>query len=255
MVSVTGRIQAIKKIDYAKQPRGGYINPRSLNENHFEDGITLSSHENIHASLIGIVVDYLTRFCQGSSHAFSSPMSGAIMMKELEYASELLSEVKGLDDHSIFNACRLCGYESVARAGKKAYVPVITINPTDETIYNIKTMVTRSLHFFEKYGPVLKEDIIFEGGYTEIITTGDADFLTQNALWDMKVSKSKPTNDHTLQLLIYYLMGKKSKLQTSFDQVSKLGVFNPRLNTAYSLEVDSIDPIVIETVSKNVIGY
>lgn len=71
----------------------------------------------------------------------------------------------------------------------------------------------------------------------------------------MKVSNNKPTSDHTLQLLIYYLMGKRSKLQISFAQVSKIGVFNPRLNTAYSLDVDSIDPIIIESVSKNVIGY
>lgn len=117
-------------------------------------------------------------------------------------------------------------------------------------------MVTRSLHFFEKYGPaLLKEDIIFEDSYTEIITTGDADFLTHDTLWDMKFSKKGPIADYTLQLFIYYLMGKQSKLRNSFNQLSKIGVFNPRLNTAYSLEVDSINPVVIEAVSKNVIGY
>lgn len=35
MASVTSRIQAIKKLDYAKQPRGGYINPKLLREENF----------------------------------------------------------------------------------------------------------------------------------------------------------------------------------------------------------------------------
>ena len=255
MVSVTQRIQDIKKIDSAKQPRGGYIHPKTFIRKCFDDGIELSLNENIHPSLIGIVVDYLTRFCQGDDTAFVSPMNGALVVKELEYASELRSEIHGLDEESIFNACRLCGYESVARAGKHTYVPVQTINPDDATIKNIKTMVTRSLHFFEEYGPVSQERIIFEGGYTDIITNGDADYLTPHALWEMKVSKNGPTTEHTLQLLIYYLMGCRSKLKNYFVGLSELGVFNPRLNIMYTLDIDTIDSETIEVVSRHVIGY
>lgn len=255
MVSVTQRIKDIKKINSAKQPRGGYIPPKTFNRRCFDDGIELSLNENIHPSLIGIVVDYLTRFCQGDDKAFVSPMNGALVVKVLEYASELRSEIHGLDEESIFNACRLCGYESVARAGKHTYVPVQTINPDDATIQNIKTMVARSLHFFEEYGPVNQERISFEGGYTDIITNGDADYLTPHALWEMKVLKSSPTTDHTLQLLIYYLMGCRSRLKDRFDGLSKLGIFNPRLNTMYILDIDLIDLETIEDVSKHVIGY
>lgn len=255
MVSVTQRIKDIKKFDSAKQPRGGYIPPKTFNKRCFDDGIELALNENVYSSLIGIIVDYLTRFCQGDDKAFASSIYGALVVKELEYASELQSEIHGLDEESIFNACRLCGYESVARAGKHTYVPVQTINPNDATIQNIKTMVTRSLHFFEEYGPVSQERIIFEGGYTDIITNGDADYLTPHALWEMKVSKNGPTTEHTLQLLIYYLMGCRSKLKNHFVGLSELGVFNPRLNTMYTLDIDSINSETIEVVSKHVIGY
>ena len=54
-------------------------------------------------------------------------------------------------------------------------------------------MVNRALDFFNKYGPVIKDGFKFIGGYTETITTGDGDFLTEDTLWDFKVSKKTAT--------------------------------------------------------------
>ncbi len=51
MSSVTGRINEIK------QPRGGYIKPSQFKEQSFNDGIELGE-ENIHASVVGMAVDY-----------------------------------------------------------------------------------------------------------------------------------------------------------------------------------------------------
>lgn len=60
MYSVTQRISKIK------QPRGGYIKRKDFTCITLEDGIELNSHENIHPSLIGLVIDYMTRFCMGT---------------------------------------------------------------------------------------------------------------------------------------------------------------------------------------------
>ena len=60
MSSVTQRISKIK------QPRGGYINRKSFACITLEDEITLNTQENIHPSLIGLVIDYMTRFCMGT---------------------------------------------------------------------------------------------------------------------------------------------------------------------------------------------
>lgn len=71
--SVTQRIRQVK------QPRGGYINYKMMKVIELEGGgiEKLNSEENIHANLVGLAVDYLTRFMAG---------------------------VKGLDDKSTINA-------------------------------------------------------------------------------------------------------------------------------------------------------
>lgn len=250
MVSVMARVKQVK------QPRGGYINPKEFNVFELIDGIDLYPTENIHATLMGIVVDYLTRFTLGTSleDAFKISLQGAFNIKEFEYASDLLSEIKGLDDNSIKNACKMVGYDIVYRAGAAAYTPVQNIEPDFHTISNVRTMIERSITFNEKYGPIIKAGFTFEGGYNKTIDTGDGDFLTETTLWDFKVSKAGPTNKNTFQLLIYYLMGLRS-IHPEFKNIKELGIFNPRLNTVYLLGVNDISPEILSEVSSEVIGY
>ncbi len=56
METVTSRISKVK------QPRGGYLNPKKFTIIELDNKNVLKENENIHASLIGLVVDYLTRF-------------------------------------------------------------------------------------------------------------------------------------------------------------------------------------------------
>lgn len=50
-----------------KQPRGGYINPKTMEVIQCGEGIeSLHSEENIRANLTGLAVDYLTRFMSGT---------------------------------------------------------------------------------------------------------------------------------------------------------------------------------------------
>lgn len=92
------------------------------------------------------------------------------------------------------------------------------------------------------------------GGYTATVSQGDGDFLTSDTLWDFKVSKLKPTNKNTLQLLMYWIMGQHSG-QEIYKKITKLGIFNPRLNVVYLLDIKKIPKDIIETVEKEVICY
>lgn len=56
MVSVTKRIQEIK------QPRGGYIKPKQFIKTELKDGITLSENITVNPVIVGLAVDYLTRY-------------------------------------------------------------------------------------------------------------------------------------------------------------------------------------------------
>lgn len=251
MVSVTQRIKQIK------QPRGGYIRPKEFNITILDDNIKLNEKENIHSSLVGLAVDYMTRYSIGTpiNEAFKISIMGASIIGESKFAQKLIEEIEGLDDNSIVNACKLVGYDVCCRAGIIGYKPVQNINPDKDTIDNIRYMIKRSLKFIEIYGPIIKDGFTFEGGYTNLVSKGDGDFLTQSTLWDFKVSTKNPTNAHTLQLLMYYLMGINSTNEKYFKDVEKLGIFNPRLNSVYLLEIKKISSEIIKEISEKVIGY
>ena len=250
MYSVTQRIKAIK------QPRGGYIKPKEFTETALDDGIELNPNENIHASLVGLAVDYLTRLMTGTSadEAFYISLLGSDRVNERKNAEKLISKIKGLDDKSIINACKVVGYDVCFRAGIIGYKPVKEIQPDTETIENIRIMVNRCLAFWKEYGPVEVDGFTFEGGYTEIVSSGDGDYLTEDTLWDLKVSKEAPKNKYTLQLLMYYIMGCHS-IHKEFQKIKRLGIFNPRLNKVYLLEIANISDEIIQEVSSEVIGY
>ena len=55
-VSVTNRISQVK------QPTGGYLNPKDMDRIQLNSDNTLNEEENISPSLVGIAVDYLTRY-------------------------------------------------------------------------------------------------------------------------------------------------------------------------------------------------
>ena len=73
MSSVTQRIKEIK------QPRGGYIKPSQFKLQKIDDEKILNEQENVHASVIGMAVDYLTRFVMGADilEAFKISCKGA----------------------------------------------------------------------------------------------------------------------------------------------------------------------------------
>jgi len=277
MSSVTGRINEIK------QPYGGYLKPSAFKTTVINDGITLNEQENLHASTIGLVIDYFTRFVMGADkrEAFEISLKGAKCAEKLgsyfmDEAEALLDGITELNDESIINACKLVTFDvwyrnPIFAFGSKGYEEIC---PDETTIQNIHTLIQRSASFFEKYEPVTKEGFTFEpvkknekayqnmlesgkgsyGGYTATVQFGDGDFLTADTLWDFKVSKSKPKSKHTLQLLMYWIMGQHSG-QEIYKNITKLGIFNPRLNTVYLLDMKEVPETVIKTVEKEVICY
>ena len=254
-----------KRVKMVKQPYGGYLNKRDFTIIQRNDGVTLNADENIHASLVGLVVDYMTRFTMGASKkdAFSISLQGAARLdlftankqqSATKNAVKLLKSIKGLDAGSIANACKLVGYDVCRRSSIMGYRPVEEIDPNSDTVENIITMINRSLSFWEEYGPISKDGFTFEGGYTDIISSGDGDYLTQDTLWDFKAAKAEPTSQHTLQILIYYIMGMHS-IHKEFKAIKMLGIYNPRLNKVYMIDIKTIPQQVIDEVSTEVIGY
>ncbi len=215
--------------------------------------------------IMGMAVDYLTRFLTGTpaETAFKISLAGARKLEENPYfkkekpvktAKKLLRKVKRLDDETIVAACKLAGFDAAFRAGVDYYKPVSNIYPDKAAIHNIHTMVSRTLDFLQLYGPITVSGPTFPGGYSVVVSSGDGDFLTKDTIWDLKNTKNWILKKDTLQILMYYLMGKRSKVE-EFQTVEKLGIFNPRKNIAYQIAAKDIDPKVIEYVEKVIIGY
>jgi len=144
-----------KRIKQVKQPRGGYINPKTLMTRSLGDGMdTLNMDENVHVSLVGM-----------AKEAFKISLFGATIAGELNKALELLEGVDGLSDNSIVRAMKLTGYDVCFRASMLDYRPVDDIEPDRNTIENVRAMVLRSKKFFDEYGPKVLDGFTFKGGY------------------------------------------------------------------------------------------
>lgn len=249
--------------------------------------------ENLHASTAGAAVDYLSRLArvrttpEGAvsevADVFRASLRGAQRISEFTEHGAVVSDAMNalgelsitdladgtvmfdLDDTAARVACQLATYDVGLRAGVQLYNPESSSRTPDElTTAHILAMVDRAKIFFATYGPVTADGFVFvdgdellaggRGGYTDLVDSGDGDFLTADTLWDFKVSASKPTKDHTLQLLMYFLMGKQSGMP-EFETQTHVGVFNPRLNMVYRLAVDEIENDVIAIVRRDLIGY
>lgn len=314
MVSVTQRIRQVT------QPRGGYINPKVM-EVHFlgADGVVGMvdvTSENVYASLVGSAVDYLTRWCldhkqppdiPAAEYVFKIPCAGASRLDRqlgTTYAKRAAGLCRLIDESREFNpdvpslptrdaivaAVELASFDVAFRAGVQAFNPDANTMPDEATIRHIDMMVERSLAFFRQYGPVLVDGFTTLGGYTETVNAGDGDFVTVDTLWDFKVSVNPPTSAHTLQLLMYWLMARRSdwnwtptwnwdhktpeadwRKTWDLDEYllenrawpddlhgpvpTHLGIYNPRLHAVYRLAVASIPAETIAEVSRDVIGY
>ena len=226
------------RADEVKQPRGGYVPLRLFNKEVLDDGNVLHEKENLRPCVIGTAVDCLTRlhlrpvyWTDGSEQpkptardAFAIALTGAgyLSRAHLSRAQSLVDKVKGLDDESIAHACMLTTYDACRRAGEVAYVPPERLIPDDDTIENIRIMVNRCIDFFTKNGPVTCLGPTFEGGYTPTVPTGDGDLVTMDTIWDLKVMRGNPKPKHTLQLYMYYLMGRRSN-EVEFLTVDRMG--------------------------------
>lgn len=265
MASVSARILKVR------QPYGGYVSPSSFHAIDMDDGLKLK-RENINTHLISQTVISLARFMTGTpvEAAFTDSIQGYKAMKKHlglikkvgetvsgNKAKKLLEKVKSLDESSILAACEACSYnvwhQNPGFAKKNAKAKYVA--PNADTIKNIKIMVMRTIMFVRHYGPIKATKANFKPyGYTATVSSGECDFLTSDTLWTLKMFRENLNEDLTLEAVMYYIMGRHSG-KAEYKTIKKLGIFNPRLNRVYILEIDRVAKDTLKLISKEVIGY
>ncbi|MEJ6400913.1 hypothetical protein [Nicoliella lavandulae] len=255
MTSVMQRVQAVK------QPRGGYVATKLFNKIQLDDNKILSPNEStIKGNLFGITVDYFTRFLLGADKevAWSVSLMGAKMINQQGFAEQLLNQITGLNPESIQAAYRLAGFDVVKRGRSVDYRDVNSsyFTLSSDEMDDITIMIERVQSFFKNYGHPIDSGMTFNGGYTDMINTGDADYITEDTLWDLKTVRGNVlSKDYKLQLLVYYLMGLHSFEAKNYVNIKYLGIFNPRNNVVYRCPINKIPESVIDEVKTVVIGY
>lgn len=240
----------------------------------FQDKQDLSALEGINQSLIGNTMDYLTRLYHweqtGKKKArfkeiLRSPYEGAMLAEahgifgSLVIASECIKTLgKHYDDISqrITAMLNLAKFEPYSKGAVIVYTggqsQEIYLDELQINAFTI--MLKRCKKFFTGDNSIKYTGFNFSGGYSDLVTVGEGDYIAGNTLWDMKCSKNKPNSKHTLQVFMYYLMGKHSG-QEKFRDIINIGLYNPFKNCAWKLGARNISPFLENEIKYKVIGY
>lgn len=239
------------------QPNGGYIPPQSLTVSQIDEGeLTIPSELN--PAYVGLSVQYMATYIFTGSYEKATEISHKVLFRmppddfdrlmELDHAFE--SSNDRLDQMAIMYAVSC--YDKLYREGRISdrLSPVISM----ESKEFLMTLVDRILSFFHRHG-VVELEMDFRGGYTSTVRTGDGDILTKDGVWDVKVSKNEPNANQTLQVLMYYLMGTHSIHRELYQDLTKIGLYNPLKGREYWIELSTISKETLKSVENDVIGY
>lgn len=192
MVSVTQRITQYN--NHVGQPRGGLIHPSTLTRAVIEDEHGVLDHriENLHASVIGMAVDYLSRlahvhtaqdeFSDSVRDVFRVSLRGAERIDAVHAGSgvaaaaeEAVASIRyfetdqglvmaAIDESTVRAACQLAGYDVGGRNDPRLWKSehgAAGKRPDEGTITHVAIMLARTQAFFAEYGPVTKDGFVF----------------------------------------------------------------------------------------------
>lgn len=223
-----------------------------------KQGYLSPDDEGIDSSLMGTMIDYLTRlvvFHKLDAFDFLGRSDLNDECKEL-FRNATITKLTKTQIKTVY---QLCQREHEYRSGHYIEVdPDFKISGT--LINHIKTMLRRSRNFFNKFGKAAIID--YHSAITKskdpnealaslyqkpidslhVLVKGDGDYLLPNALVDFKVSKSdKDSVFWKRQLIIYYLGLNRDELKqnnVSYSNLQYLINFNPRYDTIYKTDIN-----------------
>lgn len=214
--------------------------------------------------LIGLSVDYLTRFCIlcDAEKAFHISVLGAICVDDSMRAYRLLQTIESitmdlkrsnigyerdihditdviLNDDIILCAFELVKYDTAYRSGVDSYFAKRDVAPTQQMLSNIRASVGRCLSYFASWYkgvPICGSGLYC--GEDLVVTSGDFDYLIDDTLVDLKtgfkLSPYKLKWKWLVQLITYYVLGCNDLFfSEQFREIKHLVVYNPTHQREY----------------------
>lgn len=268
-LSVTQRITGISKFRpwpqfllAIQQPRGGYISPKSMSEAIITKDHDLEdqSKESVVPALMGCAVDLGTRILlTGSIDIVAEPLKEWAKDQDKSWQTMVQNELHrfmnpaiGFEQREKFDA--ILGLASI-EIYRRSF-QVLNLRSTNKADFdNFYKMIASAKELEKRIGRITQTGVTFEGGYTHTVSLGEADMLTQDALIDIKTSKYPPTAKHTLQLLLYWRLGIHSENPDAYQDLTSLGIWNPRLGIYYSYPIEDIENSTIQKLDSEILAY
>lgn len=217
--------------------------------------------ESIRPSLMGTLIDYLTRVL------ICKDLNAFDLIKTTNRAKPLIrqlrKEFKDLDNkqltiENLKLIAKLCVLEQEFRAKKNTEFKHEKIEFNQKTFDHIQIMLQRTVNFFERFGyPALSEFHVsiklIDNMMVEVY--GDGDYLLSNAIVDFKVTDKEPKRDYIRQLLVYYFGLNDAELKSNKikrDEIKELIIFNPRADKFYKIDLDNVSPNSLNEVNRNI---
>ena len=259
------------------QPYGGYIPTKDLTEEPLTDEPLYRSLLETSCKMgtltpqsLGLVFDYILRtdlaVMAGSDpvdavlNAFEVSFLGAKLINKIDDALTLgqkIADLYGKKKKKLAKiaqvASELVVYDAVFRAGY--YNPDAEPPRVSEGDKNALELMLGATEVY-----LLEKERLVSLGYgfraleAEKVAPSDGDILTVDSLIDLKCSIKKPTSKHTLQLILYYILG-LHEMSTEFKRLKYLKIVNPRLGQVYSYEISKLDTEDLKTIERDIMGY
>lgn len=112
--------------------------------------------------------------------------------------------------------------------------------------HNIRVMSDRALNYFN--GVKIKSKVLlkYRNKYGFMIQ-GQLDFVSENAIYDLKCYRGCLTSVQARQVLFYYILAKKIGWPWA-DQIEKIVLYNPYKNESYTAYIKDIDKDIIQEI-------
>lgn len=247
MASVTKRVKTVL------QPEGGYLPvSRFAYKKHNNSGGVYNC-ESIGKDLVLSAVECLVNiyFSKNPEKNFSVLESALLDVPGAEKKEIIAKFYNGINCEKPTTAARyavkLARFESYYRSG---IMPECT-EPERLCLESIHKMAEECKEFFSFSVKLCGFD--FEGGYSSVINSGSGGYLTDDALWN--ITLSKPSQYDTLLILVQYIMGLHSYRNRTFAKLKTLGIYNPLLCEQYTISISDISEELIKKISNDVICY
>ena len=226
------------------QPVGGYLKPKSFQATHLGGEEIPEKKSNLRPLVVKDAVWHLVDLASGTDPetAFSHAIEMAEAKGEGADARALVQRASGLSDDAIASVCRLSAYDYNDLWGKPQ-------EPSAETLSQIREMAERGARFLEKHGPKSANGFVFGAGFTDDLAADPWVFTAGGTLWALKTSSSRLNKNDTLHILLHYLVGRH--YIPEIGAVKSIGVYNARLDTAYTMSIAGIPRKTMQSVERD----